>query len=146
MKKTLALLIVLLCTCSAFAQEYTSIKGKIIDSAFDVVKLFKAVDGNVHAIATAEPAADGSYGFMVVPDKPGFYALGNEKMNFLVYLKGGETVNINLEKTKAVLNGKNTKENKTLYEWNAYADNIRQKSVCFLHFHSNYKDFFPDFE
>ena len=146
MKKTLALFLVLLCTISAFAQEGTLIKGKIINAAFEEIKLFKTVDGNMKSIATAQPSSDGSYGFWVVPEKAGFYALGNERMNFIIYLKGGEEVNVDLEKTKAVLNGKNSKENKTLYLWNDYAENIRLKSVCFLYRHSNYKDFFPDFE
>ena len=146
MKKTLALFLVLLCTCTVFAQKYTSIKGKITGHVFPAVKLFKAVDGALHTMATTEPASDGSYGFLVMPEQPGFYALGDEKMKFLVYLKGGEEVNIDLEKTRAVLNGKNTKENKTLYVWNDYAETVRTKSVYFFYCNSNYKDFFPDFE
>lgn len=146
MKKTLALFLVFLCAFAAFAQEYSAIKGKIVSDNFEQVKLFKAVDGQLRTIATSHSGADGSYGFLVAPEQPGFYALGNEKVNFLVYLKGGEEVNIDLHKTKAVLNGKNTKENKTLYVWNEYSENIRLKSLYFLYTHSNYKDFFPDFE
>ena len=145
MKKTLASLLLLLCTCTAFAQESSLIKGKIINDAFELVKLFKTVDGDMQAVATTEISADGSYGFYITPDKPGFYTLGNEKLNFLIYLKGGEEVNIDLDRTKAMLNGKNSKENKTLYVWNDYAENVRIKSVNFLFRHSNYKDFFPDF-
>ena len=146
MKKTFALLLVLLCTLTTFAQQFTSVKGKIINTVMEEMKLFKTVDGAMHVIATAEPTAEGDYGFLVCPDKPGFYALGNERLNFMIYLKGGEEVNIDIEKTRAVLKGKNTKENKALYTWYNYADNVRQKSVNFMYTHSNYKDFFPDFE
>lgn len=146
MKKTLALFVAVLCTCSAFAQQYSSIKGKILGSAFQEVKLFKTVDGNVQPVATSTASADGAYGFLLPSATPGFYAVGNERMNYTIYLKGGEEVNIDLDKTKAVLNGKNTKENKALYVWNNYAENVRLKSAYFMYTHSNYKDFFPDFE
>ena len=146
MKRIVFLLISFFCTFATFAQEFITIKGKVHNPDLTKVKLFKTVDGNIQTVATTTLTADGRYGFLVAPEKPGFYAVGTEKMNFIIYLQGKEEVNIDLYKTDAKLNGRNSKENKVLYLWNDYAATVRLKSVNFLYIHSNYKDFFPDFE
>ena len=146
MKKILSLVLLCMCTFTSFAQKYITIKGKVLDPSTKEVKLFKTVDGNLQVVATTSLSSDGSYGFLVSADKPGFYNLGSDRVNFVVYLKSGEEVNVDLERNKAILNGKNSKENKALYIWNDYSSNIRMKSIYYTRSHSTYKDFFPEYE
>ena len=126
-------------------REYSTIKGFVKGAGLKEVTLYKTVDGSPQVYATSRVGADGSYGFLLNPE-PGFYSIGEERLNFPVYLKGGEEVNIDLLETRAGLNGKNTKENKALYLWADYAADIRLKSVFFERTLSNYEDFFPEFE
>ena len=125
------LFILLLCLAlPGCAQEYSTIKGFVKGAGLKEVTLYKTVDGSPQVYATSRVGADGSYGFLLNPE-PGFYSIGEERLNFPVYLKGGEEVNIDLLETRAGLNGKNTKENKALYLWADYAADIRLKSVFF---------------
>lgn len=144
--KTFIFLLSLLIALPGVAQKYSSIKGKVHNDKLKTVTLYQTVDGTPQKYAECQVGEDGSYGFLVVPESPGFYAIGEERMNFILYLKGGEEVNIDLLENKAELNGKNSKENKALYKWEDYAANIRLKSVFFERTMSNYEDFFPEFE
>ena len=140
------LFILILClSLPGHAQEYSAIKGFVKGAKLKEVTLYKTVDGSIQACATSRIGADGSFGFLLKPET-GFYSIGGERLNFPVYLKGGEQVNIDLLETRAQLNGKNSKENKTLYSWVDYAANIRLKAVFFELTRSNYEDFFPEFE
>ena len=140
------LFILILClSLPGHAQEYSAIKGFVKGAKLKEVTLYKTVDGSIQACATSRIGADGSFGFLLKPET-GFYSIGEERLNFPVYLKGGEQVNIDLLETRAQLNGKNSKENKTLYSWVDYAANIRLKAVFFELTRSNYEDFFPEFE
>lgn len=143
--KILALITVLSWTLMANAQDYSVIKGHVKTDDLKTVSLYATRDGDIQKQAETQVGANGSYGFLVKPEKPGFYAIGDERMNFILYLKGGEEVNIDLLENKAELNGKNTKENKALYKWEDYAADIRLKSVFFNKTLSTYEDFFPEF-
>ena len=144
--KTFIITLLTFITLSGYAQKYTSIQGKVKNDKLKTVTLYKTVDGNIQKQAETQVGEDGSYGFLLAPETPGFYAIGEERLNFILYLKGGEEVNIDLQENKAELNGKNSKENKALYKWEDYAANIRLKSVFFERTMSNYEDFFPEFE
>lgn len=147
MKKIFVLILVLCCARVLVAQDFTAIKGKVADQWLPQVKLYETIDGMPVVCAVAKVEADGSFGFLVKPEKPGFYVLGeDEKMNFPVYVKGGEEINIELRENKATLVGKNTKENVQLYKWLDYAYNIWLKGVFFQKVVSTYEDFFPEYE
>lgn len=140
----LFLLCLPLLSCSS---KYTTIKGIVYNEDLETVVLYQTVDGRKQQYATTRVNEDGSYGFALNPEAPGFYSVGSEDgMDFMIYLQGGEEVNIDLYETKATLNGKNTKENEALYVWEDYAANIRLKSVYFAFVESTYEDFFPEFE
>ena len=129
-----------------YAQKYTEIKGFVKNDRLKEVHLYRVEDGTTHSYASTMVAEDGSYGFLFCPEKPGFYTVGNDKqMDFVVYVKGGDKININILENKAELAGKNTKENVALYKWEDFAADVRLKSVYFMLTISNYKDFFPEF-
>ena len=147
MKKVLLLITAVCCVVAVCAQDFTAIKGKVKDQWLSQVKLFKTVDGTPVVCAVSRVEADGSFGFLVKPEKPGFYVIGeDERMNFPVYVKGGEEINIELQENKANLIGKNTRENVQLYKWVEYAYHVWLKSVFFDRVFSTYEDFFPDFK
>ena len=139
--KALIIFLLTFISLSSYSQKYSIIKGNVENDNLENITLYQTADGNIQKIAET----DGSYGFLIKPEKPGFYAIGSERMNFILYLKGGEEVNIDLLENKAELNGKNTKENKALYKWEDYAADIRLKSVFFNKTLSTYEDFFPEF-
>ena len=141
-------LLLLIC-CFALAgceeQRYTQIMGKVQDESIKEVTLYKTVDGNIKAYATTQVGPDGMYGFLFVPEKEGFYAVGSDRVHFPVWVKAGDVVGLNLQGLTAYLHGKNTPENEMLYQWENLADSIRIKAVLFEKVRSNYKDFFPIF-
>lgn len=147
--KKFSLLLLLVCMgMCVYAQKYTEIKGFVKDDRLKEIHLYNVEDGSTHLYASTAVAEDGSFGFLFCPSKPGFYTLGNnqrDQMDFVIYVKGNDKINIDILENKAVLNGKNTKENIALYKWEDFAADVRLKSVYFMRTISNYKDFFPEF-
>lgn len=144
MKKIGLIVVLLILNYWCNAQKYTEIKGIVdMENMPDKVSLFEVKDGSVRVYATTKVAEDGSYGFLFTPEYTGLYTVGDEWMNHPVYIKGGETVCLNLLETKAELFGKNTKENVELYKWEDFSYPLRLKSVCFMKTRSTYEDFFP---
>ncbi len=144
--RILIIILFVVASLDGFAQKYSAIKGKVKNDKLKTVVLYKTVDGEIQKQAETQISKDGSYGFLICPETPGFYTVGDERMNFIFYLQGGEEVNIDLLENEAELVGKNTKENKTLYQWEDFAANIRLKSIYFERVVSTYEDFFPEYE
>ena len=131
----------------AFAQGFSSIKGKVTDKWLKRVYLYKTVDGEPVQCASTDVAEDGSFGFLVPVDSPAFYAIGEDnRMHFPVWLNGGDEVNIALEEFHATLNGKNTKENVALYKWREYSYRVWLDAIFFDKTFVDYTKFFPEFE
>lgn len=145
--KTTSILIVLMSLAHLVcAGQFTSVKGIVKMEKFPgEISLFKVVDGDIEQVATTHIGNNGTFGFLFEPDRAGFYTVGTKDLNHILYIQGGEEVNINLYDKEAKLNGKNTKENKVLYQWMDFSQNIRLKSVYFWLTQSTYKDFFPEF-
>lgn len=141
----LALFICMVLMACTRKSEYTEIKGFVKDASLKEVRLYNVKDGSTHFYASTKVAEDGSYGFLFRSAQPGFYTLGNDKMNFIFYAKGGDQVNIDILDDRAELNGENTPENIALYKWEDFSAGVRLKSVYFWKKSSNYKDFFPEF-
>ncbi len=140
------LLLLLICTgIAGYAQKYTKIKGFVKDERLKEIYLYAVKDGATDAYASSAIAEDGSFGFLFCPSEPGFYTIGNKQMDFVVYVKGGDEINIDVLTNRAELTGKNTKENVALYMWEDFVADIRLKAVYFMRTISNYKDFFPEF-
>lgn len=138
-----------LCCCLAmlgYTQEYTVIKGSVKADKLKEVVLYQTVDGALQEYATTAVAPDGSYGFAFVPENAGFYTVGTKNMSHMVYVKGGEEVNLDIYEQEAKLNGKNTRENRVLWQWEDLSANLRLKGVYFMLSHSTFEDFFPDLE
>lgn len=145
--KTTSIIIVLMTLAHlVWAGQFTSVKGTVkMEKNPEEISLFRVVDGNIMQIATTRVGNSGTFGFLFEPDGAGFYTVGTKDLNHILYVLGGEEVNIDLYDKEAKLNGKNTKENKALYRWEEFSQNIRLKSVYFWLTQSTYKDFFPEF-
>ena len=106
------------------------------------------VNGTKVAIADAVYNKNGYYGFKFVPEYEGFYVVGDDRnYQYPVYLKGGETVSLYMDKDTVYLEGKkNTKENRVLFDWIALSKNIEAMAVHFRRVRSTFHDFFPEFE
>ena len=73
-----------------FAQKQTTLEGIVKYKKLPKISLFSVKNGRVKECTTATVEQDGSYRFTFLPEKPGFYALGDKQKNFPVYVKGGE--------------------------------------------------------
>lgn len=144
MNKIQLLLLVLGFPLLVSAQKYTVIKGNVKTGGTEVT-LYKVTDGAINACAKTEVSPNGSFGFVVAPENPAFYALGTERMNHIIYVKGGEEINIDIEESKAKLNGRNSKENRALYQWEDFLFPIRFKADIVLSPQGTYQDFFPEY-
>ena len=91
-----------------FAQKQTTLEGIVKYKKLPKISLFSVENGRVKECTTATVEQDGAYRFAFVPEKPGFYALGDKQKNFPVYVKGGEKIQIDLLEQGAVLTGKNS--------------------------------------
>lgn len=130
------------------AQSPVTVECRTGEGIGEKLHLFKVVNGTKVAIADAVYNKNGYYGFKFVPEYEGFYVVGDDRnYQYPVYLKGGETVSLYMDKDTVYLEGKkNTKENKVLFDWIALSKNIEAKALHFSRVHSTYKDFFPEFE
>ena len=122
-----------------FAQKQTTLEGIVKYKKLPKISLFSVENGRVKECTTATVEQDGAYRFTFVPEKPGFYALGDKQKNFPVYVKGGEKIQIDLLEQGAVLTGKNTRENKALYQWEKYVNDLRAMTGRGI----TYEEFFP---
>lgn len=138
MKKISLLLWVLCLSMPLFAQKSTTIKGFVKQKRNSIVKLFSVEKGECKTLLTSNIGDDGAYEFSFVPEEPGFYAISDFRVNYPIYVKGGEQINVDLLEKKAVLTGENTRENKALYQWEDFANSIRYQSVVPLVMQTTY--------
>jgi hypothetical protein len=124
---------------------YTEIRGAVESEKPVTVTLYAVEDGSTRMLATTQTGPDSSYGFLFVPASTGFYLIGINKADHLLYLRAGDKANVNIHSGKAVLTGANTKENVELYKWLDASEAVRTKAVN-LTGNFTFKDFFPEFE
>ena len=145
MNKIFILLILNLFSCLTFAQDYSCIKGKCNNENINEVKLFRTIDGKCSVLASTKVASDGSFGFLVVPENPGFYAIGDDRFHYMIYLKGGDNVNLNINQKDVSLSGENSKENQMLYKWYDYSSKVRLRAIYYWPTNGTHQEFFSDF-
>ena len=144
--KRISLLLLSICIGTVVcAQKYTEIKGFVKDDRLKEIHLYRVADGVSHLYASTKVAEDGSYGFLFSPPGPAFYTLGNDQMDFVIYVRGNDKIHIDILENKAELGRKSTKENIALYMWEDFAADVRLKAVYFNRTKSDYRDFFPEF-
>ena len=103
MKKISLLLWVLCTSVTLFAQKSTTVKGFVKTQTDSGNNAGEVENGDMKVCATATMGRDSSYSFTFVPKKTGFYAVGDRRMSFPIYVKGGEEINIDLlEKKKRI--------------------------------------------
>ena len=154
MKNVFVLLLSLFLLAACSTPETVTVRGKVKTGGSKDVALFKTGNGALQQINQVDVAADSSYSFVFKPEAPGFYAVGvrydlagwTGYMKHIFYAEAGDEVNMDLHSRKiAELTGKNTQENKALYQWEYFVKGIRTK-VNGFGTDSDYKDFFPDLE
>lgn len=144
--KKITLLSLLLCVALlAFAQKQTTVQGKVDKKRNSIVKICAASHGRPVQVASAPIQEDGTFSITFTPEKEGFYSIADFRIHHTIYVKGGETIHIDLLEKKAELNGENTPENRALYQWEDFAADIRFNSTAPLVLRWTYKTFFPEF-
>lgn len=149
MKKIFLLIFTLLSLNLVPAQQVV-VSGRLISEKRPAdINLLSVADGNTKVISTSVPSKDGLFGFAFNPDYEGFYLIGGPKdtdVQFPVYIKGGEFINVVVDDKSISYEGKLTAENKILAQWVALSQNVRNKSHYWMGNQSVYTDFFPDLE
>lgn len=139
-KKRLSVLLLLLCVnIVVFAQKKTVLEGFAKYKNASQITLFAIENGKVKECVTTSVKQDNSYQMTFVPEKPGFYVIGNKQKNHPIYIKGGEKIHLDLFRNEVVLKGKNTRENRALYQWEKYVKDLRVMSGKRV----AHEDFFP---
>ena len=98
------------------AQKYTEIRGFVKDDRLKEINLYNVEDGSTHLYASTLVAGDGSFGFLFCPSKSGFYTLGNDQMDFVIYVKGNDKINIDILENKDDIYIEAENANEILYE------------------------------
>ena len=143
-------IILLFCALATNAQKKAIIQG-VVDKQDGIsnVCLYKIIEGRKVEVGCFPINQDRSFHIEFIPEYEGFYTIGHPNKSTMIYIKTGDKVNLHIEDNMTPkLEGKNTKENKTLYKWLEHASTLIQKGENWMEcpFSSTYKDFFPDFE
>ncbi len=145
--KNIILMIAVFLTLNVSAKStHCIIKGKSSKNDFHNVELFKIVNGSLVSHSKTEIDSDGNFAFMLVPEVEGFYYIGTDKEYSRIYVKKGDKINLEIFDYGYNLVGKNSKENKVLFDWYNMSKEVEGKSVKFWRNRSNFKDFFPALE
>ncbi len=142
--KNIILMVAVFITLNVNAKNTTCIvKGKSSKKDFQNVELFKIVNGSLVSHSKTEIDGDGNFAFMFVPQTEGFYYLGTEEEYNRIYVKKGDNINLEIFDFGYNLVGKNSRENKVLFDWYKMSKLAEGKSVKFWRNRSDFKDFFP---
>lgn len=154
MKINKILIAILLTTLSltSLAQNPVQVKG-LLKSKRNIVKLFKVNDGRLVEIANVTTNKTGRFGLMFYPEYEGIYVIGmgndlSGTDNYNFYFKGGEQLDVTLNDSTYVLNGKlNSKENMVMEQWKNLTYPLYKKSINFFRAgNSTFMDYFPQQE
>ncbi len=113
MMKYVMLLCCLLTVSFLQAQSPATVECRTGEGIGEKLHLFKVVNGTKVSIADAVYNKNGYYGFKFMPEYEGFYVVGDDRnYQYPVYLKGGETVSLYMDKDTVYLEGKKNTEEK----------------------------------
>ena len=145
-------MIVLICMMSifAFAQKPVVIDGTVDKIVYKKVFLYKVLNGRLVEIATATPDSSDRFSFKFTPEYEGLYAVGSHEHGslrnvFKFYFKGGETLQLALEKSDYKLIGTASPENSKMDDWYRTSYHLLDKAVYWTKI-STFVDFFPEVE
>jgi len=149
MKRNLLTFFFLLFLCTGYvcAQSPAVING-VWDRNDNTIKLFSiAENGSLHEIASSARGEDGTFAFSFVPQREGYYVIGNSPSNitgrYTFYFKPGDRLNLHVLPESYQLTGKNTPENKEMARWHDFIFPLEDKAIYYAEKKSTYKDFFP---
>ena len=112
--------------------------------------MFSIEDGTLVKIATTKFGNDGSFGFLFKVPAENFYVIGQDSSptvpKHYLYLKPGDAANVVIDNMNLSFEGKNSAENRMIGEWFAISNVCRNKAIYFTMSHSNFEDFYPDFD
>ena len=84
--KVIGLLLLILCMGETlFAQKVTTINGYVKHGRTRIVNLYDVVNGEVKVLKSTEADADGKFRFDFSPNASGFYTVGDDRRNYVVY-------------------------------------------------------------
>lgn len=124
------------------------IAGHVSPEGSKQILLYQVRDGGLCYYDSTEVNGNGKFELKTEIDKEGFYTIGgNQKQQFSIYLKPGDKVNIEITDWQARLSGKNSPENRWLYDWENAVAEVRSESFFYdkvpVAGRMIYSDFFP---
>lgn len=124
------------------------IAGVLAAEAGEKVSVYRVVDGELQFYDSAQVGEAGKFEFKMVIQDEGFYTIGwNEKRQHALYLKPGDRVNVKISDWFLQLKGRNSRENRTLYDWEGVVRKVRRESFFYDRLPKSdrgvYQDFFP---
>lgn len=127
--------------------HYAEVKGRVTRRHLEKINLYEVVDGKEHLISTTELGKDGYYGFAFQPAYAGFYVVGGKesKEKMRLYLKPGDSAELNFTEDSMLITSRNTPENLLLARWEALMIPVRARVDDTQYALFDYRDFFPYF-
>ncbi len=145
--KTAAWLLLLLTT------GLESFAGMIVKGTWDrrhegKISLYRVEHGRLVEIAASFPDKENRFGFYLEPQAEGFFVIGidpagSQMSKYTFYAKQNDQLDITVNDSTYVLNGKASKENTEMARWHDFMQPIEWKAVYFNRARSTYTDFFP---
>lgn len=142
----------LLACCMTFlfasgqTKPLTIIKGKVDKEYASKIFIYQVTEGEMQEYASIRLDAGKSYAFALSEIKEGFYYLGDnlkaKPVYYRFYLKGGESLAINISETGYDIIG-NSPENKILDQWEKLYAEIANPSNQYWNTENTYVTFFP---
>ena len=145
MKKIYILIIVLLVSVSGFGKdpsEYAVIRGKLtMEKLPSEITLFKVVNGEGVAHSKVAVEKDGTFGFCLVPQKPGIYRIGERNVQARLYLTPGKQTDVSISAEGFTITGSSDKENVKMAEWENIISRVKRANMLIGNF--TFNDIFP---
>lgn len=112
------------------------------------ISLYRIEHGRLVEIATSIPDKDNRFGFYFEPQDETFFAIGMEPAGsqmskYVFYAKKDDQLNITVNDSTYVLNGKHSREIAEIARWHDFMQPLEWKAVYFNKARSTYTDFFP---
>ncbi|MGE7777553.1 TlpA family protein disulfide reductase [Chitinophaga sp. NPDC101104] len=135
------------------ATGFESYAGMIVKGVWErrhegKISLYRIEHGRLIEISTSVPDGGNRFGFYFEPKEEGFFVIGidpaaSQLSKYTFYAKKNDQLDITVNDSTFVLNGKSSKENAEIARWHDFVQPVEWKAVYFNRARSIYSDFFP---
>ncbi|MDR0559224.1 MAG: redoxin family protein [Prevotellaceae bacterium] len=128
-------------------ENFAIVSGKWERGQPEKIHLYMMENGALKELASSTVAGDSTFAVVCKPDKQGdFFYIGKNQTQedrYAFFLKPGDMLNLTVNDSACLLNGKSSPENTAMTLWREFVREMEAKSVYNMRNRSTYADFFP---